>query len=110
MKLKISALDCLVISQILPEKGSLLTMMIRDEIISKCKSKISEDIKKAIIKKDSKIDEIDIETASSTIIDVDLVESQLRLLKNQVKQLDKEEKINPTIFKLCLIIQDAKIE
>ena len=108
MKLKISALDCLVISQILPEKGSLLTMMIRDEIISKCK--ISENIKKAIIKKDSKIDEIDIKTASSTIIDVDLVESQLRFLKNQVERLDKEEKINPTIFKLCLIIQDAKIE
>ena len=108
MKLKISALDCLVISQILPEKGSLLTMMIRDEIISKCK--ISENIKKAIIKKDSKIDEIDIKTASSTKIDVDLVESQVRFLKNQVERLDKEEKINPTIFKLCLIIQDAKIE
>jgi len=112
MKLKMTAVDCLIIGQLLPEKGSMLTMMVRDEIVSKCK--LSEEVKKKITKKGNKNnfenDEIDMEKALENVIEIDFVDSQIRLLKNQVERLDKEEKINPTILKLCLAIQDAKEE
>ena len=91
--------------ELLPEKGALLTMTNKRNIIKKIDFS-SEEMEKFEIKQNKDNGTI---TWRNEIepFDIDFNSEELNLLKEQVEQLDKANEISDRNFDLCIKIKEA---
>lgn len=102
--MKLTVPERLVINELLPQKGNMVTMILAESILSKTSIK-SDDIQKYSIK-----------NAEGGVITWDkknddgeeflLNEAEINLLKDQVDKYDKEGNITNRILSICKKIKD----
>jgi hypothetical protein len=101
--MKLNIKERLMMLELLPEKGALLTMTNKRNIIKKVDFS-SEEIETFEIKQNEKGITWKNEEKSK---DVDFNSEELKLLKDSVDELDKNNSITDAIFDLCVKIKEA---
>lgn len=101
--MKLNIKERLMMLELLPEKGALLTMTNKRNIIKKVDFS-SEEIETFEIKQNEKGITWKNEEKPK---DVDFNSEELKLLKDSVDELDKNNSITDAIFDLCVKIKEA---
>lgn len=101
--MKLNIKERLMMLELLPEKGALLTMTNKRNIIKKVDFS-SEEIETFEIKQTEKGITWKNEEKSK---DVDFNSEELKLLKDSVDELDKNNAITDYLFDLCIKIKEA---
>ncbi|MHA2065667.1 MAG: hypothetical protein ACXABY_14925 [Candidatus Thorarchaeota archaeon] len=105
-KLKLIFKDRFVMSQILPQKGSILDLTIRKDLLDKVNFS-AEEIKIANIREedDGRVFWKD-ENTEGLGKDIEITKAELELLVSQVEKLDKDGNVTADIFDLCVKIRE----
>jgi hypothetical protein len=94
----------LLISQIYPEKSSLTDQTIVRDIMRKLEITQAE---QAEIEFKTMQQGFTWNQEKEKVLPVEFTEAELNLLKNQVNNLDKEQKVTQQLVELCLKIKNA---
>lgn len=100
--MKLSVKERLLIPRILPRKGNLTNQTLVRDIANKLKFSKKEE-KKFGIKKDK--GRITWEEKKAKETEVEFTFTEVQLLKNTIKELDKKEEVTANILDLCLKIK-----
>ncbi len=100
--MKLTIKDRMLISQLYPKEGNLISQILVKDISKKVKI-TQEDIDKYEIKSDK--GSINWNLKKEKEIEVDFTDKEIELLKEQVEKLDKENKITQDNLELCLKIK-----
>lgn len=107
--MKLTVKDRLVIGDLLPERGSMLDMILARSITEKTRI-TAKDITELEIKTDARDGKefMSWNVEKDTGIEIEFEKAEVEMLKKRVGVLDKEEGVTERTFDLCLMIRDLK--
>jgi len=104
--MKLTIKDRLVIGNLYPKEGDILTQLLVKSI--KEKVRITEEEIKEIQLRKFPNGNISYQTDRAKELLVDFTEDELTVLKQQVEKLDKQKKVTQSLVDLCIKIKEAK--
>jgi len=109
MDLELDTRDRLILQNILPQKGDLITQTIVKDIIEKCKFTQAELIEGGF-KSDDKNGSITWDTTKTKTKKINFSPAELNILKKAVQKLDEEGEINQDNISICSKISDVQVK
>ena len=101
--MKLTIKDRIVLPEILPQQGNMIEMLVADSITKKTRFTAREVTDFKLCQKGETLtwdENVD------TDVEIDFEQSEVNLLKEQLRKLDEEKRISNRIFGLCVKIRD----
>ena len=111
--MKLFVQERMLIPNLLPEKGNIIDMTVKRDIVKKVELTQEELTElKLEVKQAANTDNVYYtwDREKDVGIDVELTKKELELLQKQVKTLDDAGEITDQLFDLCVKITDEKLE
>lgn len=104
--MRLSYLERLLIGNLYPKEGDILTQLLVKSIKEKVKL-TKEEIKKIGLQKYPN-GKLRYESKKEKEIKINFTEDELKLLKEQVNRLDEQKKVTQELLNLCVKIKEEK--